>query len=117
MGKHPREEVEWLEQELLALEEDEKEEAEATPQWWEEDGGVENPAVDWGRTVFTDDCDEFDEGAALQALTPRQKRKQKKMERKRRKQARKSIGGLVLVAALELIAIGAIIGWWIQWLT
>ena len=56
-----------------------------------------NPAVDFNRTVFSDE--EFDEKNAV--LVEEQP---------------KGIGGLLLLAILEVLGILAIVGWWIQWL-
>ena len=60
----------------------------------------------------------FDESAAIPVKT----KKQLKEEARRAKAARKKAGvnrnikGLILLAALELLGILAIIGWWLQWL-
>ncbi len=139
MGKHPREDFRWLEEELLAVEAKEEVVEEPVPETDDEDAwlretkallgeSVPNPAVDWGRTLYDDEA--FDEGfdadAALEALTPRQKRAMKKQEKARIKQEKKEkklekkrsrIGDLVFLAILELLGILAVIGWWIQWLT
>lgn len=61
---------------------------------------------------------QFDESAAIPVKT----RKQLKEEARQKKAARKkagvnrSIKDLTLLAALELLGILAIIGWWLQWL-
>ena len=61
---------------------------------------------------------QFDESAAIPVKT----RKQLKEEAHQRKAARKKAGvnrnikDLTLLAALELLGILAIIGWWLQWL-
>ena len=61
---------------------------------------------------------QFDESAAIPVKT----RKQLNEEARRKKTARKkagvnrSIKDLTLLAALELLGILAIIGWWLQWL-
>lgn len=60
----------------------------------------------------------FDESAAIPVKT----RKQLKAEARKQKAARKKAGvnrnikDLTLLAALELLGILAIIGWWLQWL-
>ena len=60
----------------------------------------------------------FDESAAVPVKT----RKQLKAEARQQKAARKKAGvnrnikDLTLLAALELLGILAIIGWWLQWL-
>ncbi len=43
-------------------------------------------------------------------------REQVKKEKKQRKKKKKGIGGLLVLAALELGAILLIVRWWLQWL-
>ena len=61
--------------------------------------GARNYAVDFERTVY-DDEDEMDDRKAVYDEGPRPK----------------GIGGLVILAALELLGIVAIALWWLQWL-
>ena len=124
MGRNSRDDYQWLVDELLSLEEEEIEEeieADEDQQWWEEDAEIRNPG--WSYGVYEDDED-FDEEAAVLALTPKQRRKlakqekkQRKAEKKQRKKKQKGIGGLIFLALLELAGIFAIIWWWLQWLT
>jgi len=127
MRKNPREDFRWLEEELLALNEDEETEEETETdedlQWWEEDEECRNTG--WSVGIYEDD-EEFDEDAAILALTPKEKRRQDLRQRrqqkaekvqKKKKKKEKGIGGLVFLALLELAGIFAIIWWWIQWLT
>ena len=60
----------------------------------------------------------FDESAAVPVKTRKQLRAeavQRKAEQKR-SGVNRSIKGLVLLAALELLGILAVLGWWLQWL-
>ena len=124
MRKNPREDFKWLEDELLALAEEEKEEElpeNADLKWWEADEEIRNPG--WSVGIYADD-EEFDENAAVVPLTPKQRRqqqlqqrKQRKAEIKKKKKKQKGIGGLIFLALLELAGILAIAWWWIQWLT
>ena len=59
----------------------------------------QNNAVDFGRMVYGDE--ELDKSAALFAEEPQKK---------------KGIGGLVLLALLEMLGILAILLWWARWL-
>lgn len=61
--------------------------------------GTRNYAVDFNRMVYDDE--ELDETAAVFAEEPEKK---------------KGIGGLVLLALLELLGILAIVWWWVRWL-
>ena len=120
MARNSRDDYKWLVDELLAVEEPEESEdtPEPEPAWWQEDGEGRNSG--WSYGVYEDE--EFDEDAALLAETPRQKRKrlklekkQKKLEKKQRRKKRRTTGASVLVALLEILAIFALIGWWLQW--
>lgn len=53
---------------------------------------------DYGRTVYEEE--EYDADAAIYVEEPK----------------KKGIGGLLLLAILEVAAILAIVGWWLQWL-
>ncbi len=107
MFDNPKQELKWLEDELLAAE------AEMDAQWPEDEEPEEeevyeepprrkkrkNPAADYGRTMFEDEG-ELDESAAL--LDDRRKAK--------------GIGGLVFLAILETLGIVAVAIWWLKWL-
>ena len=60
----------------------------------------------------------FDESAAVPVKT----RKQLRQDARQRKAAKKKAGvnrnikGLILLAAMELLGILAVLGWWLQWL-
>lgn len=131
MFDDPKRELQWLEEELLAAEEEElgqqeqEEDEDDFAEWddggdadWLEEveelltqqtpatrkraggrgGKPENPAVDFGRTVYDDE--EMDEDAAVFDDTPKPK----------------GIGGLVVLAILEVIGILGIALWWLRWL-
>ena len=126
MFDNPKEELRRLEEALLAeepecpAEEDDREPAYETEYAWEaESHPRENPAVDFARMVYADE--ELDEENALlkQSGKRRKDRAVKNQGRKAsggKKQKKKGIGGLVLLALLELAAIAWLIGWWLQWL-
>lgn len=128
MFDDPKKELRRLEQELLAAEYEEEpesqEEAYASGFAFEEDDWLQeakaligeeedipirnhangygtrprNYAVDFDRTVYDDE--EMDEDKAVFADEPKSK----------------GIGGLVLLALLEVLGIVAIVLWWVRWL-
>ena len=123
MFDDPGQNLKWLEEELLAAEEAEAPEEdpeeygedfyEDTPDpdedWLEEVDALlapekparrrRNPAVDYTRTVYDDE--ELDEDAAVfDDDTPP-----------------KGIGGLLILAILEVLGILAVVGWWLKWLS
>lgn len=124
MFDDPKKELQWMEEELLAAEYDEEEAAFDDELEYEDDDWLQeakallgdeeeipirnhangygtrprNYAVDFGRTVYDDE--EQDEDKAVFVDPPE----------------RKSIGGLVLLALLELLGILAIVWWWVKWL-
>ncbi len=60
----------------------------------------------------------FDESAAIPVKTRKQLRTEARQQKAARKKAgvNRNIKDLTLLAALELLGILAIIGWWLQWL-
>ena len=60
----------------------------------------------------------FDESAAIPVKTRKQLRAEARQQKAARKKAgvNRNIKDLTLLAALELLGILAIIGWWLQWL-
>ena len=136
MRDDPRNNLKWLEQELLAAEERPgvaPKPGEVTYEAPEEllrkvdellAGEPEIPAFaqKQKRTkaarAAARPAPRFDESAAVAVKT----RKQLRQEAKQRKAAKKKAGvnrnlrGLTLLAVLELLGILVIIGWWLQWL-
>ena len=131
MFDDPRKNLQWLEEELLAEEEEESEEAldeefddlmdraddlldvdEVSPhtRGFAFSRPKKNPAVDFSRMVYDDEV--FDEDAAVLAEDP-PRRRGRKTEAAPKK---KGINGLVFLAFLEVLGILAIIGWWLRWL-
>ena len=111
MGKYEdaRENLDWLREELLAAEEDcggeyEEDYEEETEDWedYDEDQhhhrAPRNRAVDFGRMVYEDEG--FDEDSGVFIDPPR----------------KKGILGYLILAVLEILAILAIVRWWLQWL-
>ena len=123
MFDDPGQNLKWLEEELLAAEEAEAPEEdpeeygedfyEDTPDpdedWLEEVDALlapekparrrRHPAVDYTRTVYDDE--ELDEDAAVFDDDP----------------PPKGIGGLLILAILEVLGILAVVGWWLKWLS
>ena len=60
----------------------------------------------------------FDESAAIPVKTRKQLRSEARQQKAARKKAgvNRNIKDLTLLAALELLGIFVIIGWWLQWL-
>ena len=60
----------------------------------------------------------FDESAAIPVKTRKQLKKEARQQKAARKKSgvNRNIKDLTLLAALELLGILAIIGWWLQWL-
>ena len=129
MRKNGSDDYRWLEEELLAVEEEYEEEygeEDGEEDWLEEARQLSRGRKFTGFSPAVYEDEEFDEDAAVVALTPRQIRKQKKQEKARKKQDRKMaklekkrnrIGGLVFLAIMEVLGILVVLGWWIEWLT
>lgn len=124
MFDDPKKELRRMEQELLAAEYEEEPEPDFGDEFELEEGdwlqeakaligdeeeipirnhangyGTRNYAVDFDRTVYDDE--EMDEDKALFAEETKSK----------------GIGGLVVLALLEVLGIVAIVLWWVQWLS
>lgn len=129
MFDDPKKELRRLEEALLAEGFDEaydpsveEMEPEYDPEYdWELEALLEpNEAVDFGRMAYADE--DFDEDAALLADTGSRGRKRKETMKQKKggkpvKKQKKGIGGLVLLALLELLGIAWLVRWWILWLT
>ena len=123
--------LDWLNDALREVEEPEEDllpEVEFEPEtlsgedWYLEFLPEENPAVDFGRTLYADE--DFEEPFAAEAVSDRARRKEQqlarareKKEKKEKKKKKKGIGGLVLLALAEMAAILYLLRWWIIWLT
>lgn len=123
-GRRREDDLQWLEDGLLAAEEDEFDEdwdEESEDEDWDEESGEDdwdededyddgeltpgyNYAVDAARALYTDAI--YSEPEAVLADKKRKKKKKK----------RSDIRGLKFLATLELLGILGIIGWWIVWL-
>ena len=100
MGKYEdaRENLSWLREELLAAEEDYGEyEEESRGNSRRPSGSSRNRAVDFRRMVYDD---EGGKAAGVYVDPPR----------------KKGILGYLILATLEILAILAIVRWWLQWL-
>ena len=129
MRDDPRENLKWLEQELLASErpaapegitDDTAELLAQVDQLLEEIQEPEPPAfmrrksgkTKGQRAEELHSSRRLDESAAVLTKTKRQLRKE---ARKRKKDTvNRNIGGLTVLAVLELIGIAWILGWWLQ---
>jgi len=112
MGKYEdaRENLNWLREELLAAEDeyggeyDDTYEEEEEEDWegYDEDlhypRAPRNRAVEFGRMVYEDEG--FNEDSGVFVDPPR----------------KKGILGYLILATLEILAILAIVRWWLQWL-
>lgn len=102
MFDDPRKKLQWMEEELLADEEEYDEfdeELQEIQELLDDDnelGPGYNYAMDYGRTIYGDE--EFDEDAYV----PPQKKR--------------GVKGLCFLAFLEILGILALIGWWVRWL-
>lgn len=139
MGDNPRKNLKWLERELLAAEEQPQVAPKPEEITYEKPddllqrvdallaeepeipvfmGKQKNTKASRAAAVKVHTVPQFDERAAIPVKT----RRQLKEEARQRKAARKKAGvnrnikNLTLLAALELLGILAIIGWWLQWL-
>ena len=70
------------------------------------------------RTVAAQAAPKFDEKAAVPVKTRRQLRAEAIQQKAERKKSgvNRNIKGLVFLAALEVLGILAVLGWWLQWL-
>jgi len=138
MRDDPRKNLKWLEQELLSAEE--------RPQVFVKSGDITYEAPDdllrqvdellaedpqipafmgtrrkskaARATAAVQTAPRFDESAAIPVKTRKQLRRDAKQQKAARKKAgvNRNIRGLMLLAALELLGILAVLGWWLQWL-
>ena len=138
MGDDPRKNLKWLEQELLAAEERPSVSPKSDEIGYEDPGELlkrvddllaeetEIPAFLEKRrktkavraAAAVQKAPRFDESAAVPVKTGKQLRQEKKQQKLARKKAgvNRNIKGLTLLAALELLGILVILGWWLQWL-
>lgn len=137
MRDDPRKTLKWLEQELLTAEAPARIAPEAGDMDYEstedllrrvDDLLAEEPEIpDFvagrrktkaNRVADRQAVPRFDESAAVPVKTRRQLRQEARQQKKTKKQAgvNRNIKGLVFLAALELLGILAIAGWWLQWL-
>lgn len=118
----PKKELKRLDAELLALAEEEPEEA------WEEAEGDElspgeNPAVDFGRMAYADEYLDDDQvlvrgkggrRAAKKAAKKAARKEETKKGKKTRKRKLLTVPQLMF-AILEVILIILVVRWWLQW--
>ena len=130
MFDDPKKELRRLQDALLEVEEPEEELMEEPLEedtlfdqpWYTELLPEENPAVDFGRTLYADE--DLEEPYALENAVSRAGKREKrreeslsKKEKKEKKKKKKGIAGLVLLAMAEIAAILYLLRWWIIWLT
>lgn len=136
MFDDPQKHLKWMEEALLEEEKEDDTElsdyADYPDEDWEkileEDWDftqppASNPALNFSRAFYEDEL--FTEDVSLPVhqkgraakMIDRDQKKEEHRQKKKDKKKNKGIGGLVILALLELLGIFAIIGWWIQWLT
>lgn len=138
MRDDPGKNLKWLEQELLTAEERPQTAPKPGEIAYEDPGDLlervdallaeepEIPVFVTGRRKSKADrtaaavrsAPKFDESAAVPVKTRKQLQADAKQRKAEKKKAgvNRNIKGLVFLAALELLGILAVLGWWLQWL-
>ena len=114
----PKKELKRLDAELLALAEEEPEEA------WEEAEGDElspgeNPAVDFGRMAYADEYLDDDQvlvkGKKSRKAAKKAARKEETKKGKKTRKRKLLTVPQLMFAILEVILIILVVRWWLQW--
>ena len=130
MFDDPREDLGWLQKQLLEAEQAEAPYYPETEDWDEED--PEQLWLDEVEALLGPEESQQEEQASMNAS--KRKKKSRPTAAQRAQQAReepwdesaavfddkappKGIGGLVLLAILEVLGILAVVGWWLKWLS
>ena len=121
MGDNPRENLQWINRELLSAENPDRY-RDDTAELLEEEQQISAFAQKSRKKTKGQQVEQahiarqFDESAAVLTKTGKQMRREVKQRKKAEKKSKvnRNIKGLVFLAILECIGILAIIGWWLQ---